>query len=68
MNFSNIKKLYKQLIMSKLISNNLREEIAKELGVYDTVKKDGGSWANVSSKDCGNIVKKAIEIANRAVE
>ena len=43
---------------SKLISENLREEIAKELGVYDTVKQDGGSWANVSAKDCGNIVKK----------
>ena len=53
---------------SKLISQNLREEIAKELGVYDQVKKDGGSWENVSSKDCGNIVSKAIEIANRAVE
>lgn len=54
--------------MSKLISNNLREEIAKELGVYDKVTQDGGSWANVSSRDCGNIVKKAIEIANRSVE
>ena len=53
---------------SKLISQNLREEITKELGVYDQVKKDGGSWENVSSKDCGNIVSKAIEIANRAVE
>ncbi len=53
---------------SKLISENLREEIAKELGVYDTVKADGGSWANVSSKTCGNIVAKAIEIANRSVE
>lgn len=52
----------------KLISENLREEIAKELGVYDQVKKDGGSWENVSSKTCGNIVSKAIEIANRAVE
>ena len=52
---------------SKLISENLREEIAKELGVYEQVKKDGG-WGNVSSKDCGNIVTKAIEIANRAVE
>ena len=29
---------------SKLISENLRTEIAKELGVYDQVKKDGGSW------------------------
>ena len=53
---------------SKLISNNLREEIARELGVYDQVKKDGGSWENVSSKTCGNIVSKAIEIANRSVE
>lgn len=53
---------------SKLISENLREEIAKELGVYDQVKQDGGSWANVSSKQCGNIVTKAIEIANRSVE
>ena len=55
-------------IRNKLISKNLREEIAKELGVYDQVKQDGGSWANVSSKNCGNIVKKAIEIANRSVE
>ena len=53
---------------SKLISENLREEIAKELGVYDQVKKDGGSWENVSSKTCGNIVTKAIEIANRSVD
>ena len=53
---------------NKLISENLRTEIAKELGVSDQVKKDGGSWENVSSKTCGNIVSKAIEIANRAVE
>lgn len=53
---------------SKLISNNLREEIAKELGVYEQVKQDGGSWGNVPSKTCGNIVTKAIEIANRSVE
>lgn len=52
----------------KMISNTLREEIAKELGVYEQVRKDGGSWENVSSKDCGNIVTKAIEMANRSVE
>lgn len=49
------------------ISENLREEIAKELGVYEQVKQDGG-WQNVSSKNCGNIVKKAIEIANKSVQ
>ena len=53
---------------SKLISENLREEIAKELGVYEQVKQDGGSWANVSSRDCVNIVAKAIEFANRSIE
>lgn len=52
---------------NSLISENLREEIAKELGVYEQVKKDG-SWANVPSRTCGNIVKTAIEIANRSVE
>ena len=52
---------------SIMMSENLKMEIAKELGVYDQVKKDGG-WENVSSKTCGNIVTKAIEIANRAVE
>lgn len=50
-----------------MISENLREEIAKELGVYDQVKQDGG-WENVPSKTCGNIVTKAIEIANKAAE
>ena len=50
-----------------MMSENLKEEIAKELGVYEQVKRDGG-WQNVSSKDCGNIVTKAIEIANKKVE
>lgn len=49
------------------MSENLKMEIAKELGVYDKVKNDGG-WQNVPSKTCGNIVSKAIEIANRATE
>ena len=52
---------------SNVISQNLREEIARELGVYEQVKQDGG-WQNVPSKKCGNIVTKAIEIANRSVE
>lgn len=50
-----------------IMTEALKEEIAKELGVYEQVKQDGG-WQNVSSKTCGNIVSKAIEIANRSVE
>lgn len=49
-----------------MMSEALKEEIAKELGVYEQVKQDGG-WQNVSSKNCGNIVTKAIEIANKKV-
>ncbi len=50
-----------------IMSDALKEEIAKELGVYNQVKQDGG-WSNVSSKTCGKIVSTAIEIANRSVE
>lgn len=50
-----------------IMSDALKEEIAKELGVYDLVKQDGG-WSNVSSKTCGKIVSTAIEIANKSVD
>lgn len=46
-----------------IMSESLKEEIAKELGVYDTVATEG--WGSVSSKNCGNIVAKAIEMAER---
>ena len=46
-----------------IMSERLKEEFAKELGVYEIVKNDG--WGSVSSRNCGNMVKKAIEMANR---
>ena len=48
---------------NSVISEKLRTEIAKELGVFDTVQNYG--WSAVSSRDCGRIVQKAIEIASR---
>lgn len=45
------------------MSDALKGQIAKELGVYNTVSAEG--WGSVSSRDCGNIVKKAIEKAER---
>ncbi|MCE5287384.1 MAG: alpha/beta-type small acid-soluble spore protein [Pelosinus sp.] len=48
-----------------LMSDQLKHEIAKELGVYSTVEAEG--WGSVSSRDCGNIVKKAIEMAERSI-
>jgi len=49
-----------------LMSERLKDEIAKELGVYNTVEAEG--WGAVSSRDCGNIVKKAIEMAERSMD
>lgn len=48
-----------------IMSDNLKYEIARELGVDDIVSTEG--WGGVSSRDCGNIVKKAIEIAERSM-
>lgn len=49
----------------RIMSEQLKNEIAKELGVYDTVMREG--WGSVSSRDCGNIVAKAIEMAERSM-
>ena len=49
-----------------IMSERLKEEISKELGVYETVKNQG--WGSVSSKDCGSMVSKAIEIAERNLQ
>ena len=46
-----------------LMSENLKYEIARELGVDNIVQNEG--WGGVSSKNCGNMVRKAIEIAER---
>lgn len=51
--------------MSKM-STALKYEIAKSLGVYDTVKNSG--WGDVSSRDCGHMVSKAIEIAEKSLK
>lgn len=48
-----------------IMSDRLKFEIAKELGVAEIVSKEG--WGAVSSRDCGNIVAKAIEIAERNI-
>ena len=48
-----------------MMSDNLKYEIARELGVDSIVRSEG--WGGVSSRDCGNIVKKAIEIAERSL-
>ena len=46
-----------------IMSEGLKVEIAKELGFYDVVQKDG--WGGIRAKDAGNMVKRAIELAEQ---
>lgn len=48
-----------------IMSNELKEEIAKELGFYDTVKSDG--WGGIKARDAGNMVKRAVEMAEEQI-
>ena len=48
-----------------IMSEHLKEEIAKELGFYDVVQREG--WGGIKSRDAGNMVKRAIEMAERGV-
>lgn len=49
-----------------IMSDELKEEIAKELGFYDTVKNEG--WGGIRARDAGNMVKRAIEMAEENME
>jgi small acid-soluble spore protein F (minor alpha/beta-type SASP) len=49
-----------------IMSDELKEEIAKELGFYDTVKNEG--WGGIKARDAGNMVKRAIEMAEENME
>ncbi len=48
----------------RVMSDSLKMEIAKELGFFDQVRADG-DFGNVSSRNCGNMVKTAIQMAQR---
>ncbi len=50
---------------SRVMSDKLKYELAKELGVADTVSREG--WGSVSSRNCGNLVKLALERAERTL-
>ncbi len=46
-----------------IMSEQLKVEIAKELGFYDVVEREG--WGGIKSRDAGNMVKRAIEMAEK---
>ena len=49
-----------------IMSDQLKEEIAKELGFYDTVQQEG--WGGIKAREAGNMVKRAIEMAEENLE
>lgn len=48
-----------------LMSDALKWELAKELGVDHIVATEG--WGGVPSRQCGLLVRKAIEVAERSM-
>ncbi|WP_400244734.1 small, acid-soluble spore protein, alpha/beta type [Niallia sp. JL1B1071] len=48
-----------------IMSEGLKEELAKELGFYDVVQQEG--WGGIRARDAGNMVKRAIEIAEQSL-
>jgi small acid-soluble spore protein F (minor alpha/beta-type SASP) len=48
------------------MSEALKYELAKEMGVLDLVQSEG--WGSVPSRDCGNLVRLAIERAERSLQ
>lgn len=46
-----------------IMSDHFKEELAKELGFYDVVQKEG--WGGIRARDAGNMVKRAIELAEQ---
>lgn len=48
-----------------MMSEQMKVELAKELGFYETVQREG--WSAIRAQDAGNMVKRAIQIAQQAV-
>ncbi|MDX8047528.1 small, acid-soluble spore protein, alpha/beta type [Gracilibacillus sp. S3-1-1] len=48
-----------------LMSDQFKEELAKELGFYDKVEKD--DWGGITARDAGNMVKRAVQMAEESL-
>lgn len=49
-----------------VMSDQLKYELAKDLGFYNTVQREG--WGGITTKDAGNMVKRAIQMAEQAAK
>jgi small acid-soluble spore protein F (minor alpha/beta-type SASP) len=48
-----------------IMSEEFKYELAKDLGFAETVEREG--WGGIRAKDAGNMVKRAIQIAERTL-
>lgn len=48
-----------------VMSEQFKYELAKELGFSPTLQREG--WGGITTRDAGNMVKRAIEIAERSL-
>ncbi|GIO09817.1 protein SspF [Brevibacillus reuszeri] len=48
-----------------MMSEEFKMELAKELGFYDKVKAEG--WGAITTRDAGNMVKRAVQMAQEAL-
>ncbi|AFC33725.1 SspF [Paenibacillus mucilaginosus 3016] len=48
-----------------VMSEEFKYELAKDLGFYETVEREG--WGGIRTKDAGNMVKRAIQIAEQTL-
>jgi len=45
------------------MSDELKEQLARDLGFYETVRREG--WGAIRAQDAGNLVKRAVQIAEQ---
>jgi small acid-soluble spore protein F (minor alpha/beta-type SASP) len=49
-----------------VMDEQFKTELAKELGFYNKVEQEG--WGAITTKDAGNMVKRAIQIAQQSLQ
>jgi len=48
-----------------VMSEQLKNELARNLGFYETVQREG--WSGIRAKDAGNMVKLAVRMGKEAL-
>ena len=53
--------------MARIMSDRLKYELARELGIDQLLMERNGDWGEMSSRACGSLVAAAIARAERAM-